>query len=649
MATLGVPGSNLLAPSERRQFVVEFEQDLEFFRLLLLLFNKACPIRNLDLVWSEQEASGRFRVRHLGTTEALTTPWSRLLRLYSRNPHPEFCNIINDWGRREADSCAISDKAAEDVVRRTGQPYVYQCRFGLTDIAVPVVAGGEHIATLFTGQVLREPPSAEGFARVARAASRLGYVDLARLEEAYWKLPVVSEEDVRNTVGIVQAFAKYLGISWLRLRQIVREQRRRERELALARKEFAYLALEGVAQDRAEIKRLARQLGLSRLPNRVLVVKVQAGSEVEQDSLSHEVESTSALQAVEEVCEAQENATCARLPSRGICIFFHDPQERGSRLADMYARSFASRVLHSIRERCTAGARVGVGGRHWGWEGLRKSYQEACAALARVEDEIALSLAPEPTLEELYRMAWEIPRMLLAGHLGQARACVASLSVLAGETDAAAADPRAVRLFLSSALQSICLAARELGCQKQVLETIQQNAVQALANAGHCAEIEEAWRNWALAVIDEVALLRCGRRKKIVERACRFIEQHVQAGTIPQQLSAKTIAARLGVSLSHFSRIFKRETGQTFETYLIGKRVELAKRLLLDPTYSVCQVAERCGYRDASYLAKVFRKAVGCTPSQFCQDPCLQALAQPTPCSPPDRNSACAAAAGTER
>jgi len=95
----------------------------------------------------------------------------------------------------------------------------------------------------------------------------------------------------------------------------------------------------------------------------------------------------------------------------------------------------------------------------------------------------------------------------------------------------------------------------------------------------------------------------------------------LEAGAMPQDLCAKTVAARLGVSRSHFSRIFKQEAGQTFASYLMRQRVELAKRLLLDPACNVSEAAQRCGYRDVSYLAKVFRRFFGCSPAEFCRDP----------------------------
>jgi len=69
------------------------------------------------------------------------------------------------------------------------------------------------------------------------------------------------------------------------------------------------------------------------------------------------------------------------------------------------------------------------------------------------------------------------------------------------------------------------------------------------------------------------------------------------------------------------SRTFKRETGRTFEHYLAEKRVEYARRLLLDPLNNVSDVAHKCGFVDASYFARVFRKFAGCSPSEYCQAP----------------------------
>lgn len=621
MANLSAPGSELLSGTDRARFAAQFQQDLEFFRVLMLLFNKANPIRNLDLVWSERDPSGASRMCSFGTTEAMNAPCSQLLGMPGKNPHPEFCNLINDWGRRKAESCGLSDAAAAEVVKRTGRPYVYECRFGLTDIAVPVIVDGRQIATLFTGQVLREPPTEESFARVAKAASALGYVDLQRLAEAYRKLPVVSEEEIRNTTQIVEAFAQWLARCWSRIREIVGEERRKHRERALARKELAYLALQGLSPNRTEVRRLMNRLGIERTPNRVMVIRIEppeAGPPEEE--LFHEVQSTNALQAIEDVCEAHGDLSFADLPSGEICVFFHDPGQRGRASGAAFARSLAYRLRHSIRERCAARIRIGVGDRHEGWQGLKESYREACSALVHSSEDFVTYRPAEPVLEEPYRIALEIPRVLAAGSLAKAREHAASVADAIARAEDSAEELASLRLFLASTLQSMCLNAREQGCPRQAIEAIQRSALEAFERASAPSEMARAWRKWSGALMDEIALLESGRRKKIVARACRLIAERLESGDA-QGLCAKTVAAELGVSRSHFSRIFKQETGQTFASYLTAKRLELAQKLLLDPTYNVSEVSERCGYKDVSYLAKVFRRFLGCSPMEFCRDP----------------------------
>ena len=149
-------------------FVEQFEKDLKFLQLFLLLVNKSCPIKRIDLVWAEDGPAGRVGLRqHLSTERALAGPCRRLLACDDL-PEPKYCNIVNDHGRHEAESCAISDKAAALRVRKTGRADVYRCHAGLVDIAVPVIHEGQYIATLFAGQVLREAPTKEEFVQVRK-------------------------------------------------------------------------------------------------------------------------------------------------------------------------------------------------------------------------------------------------------------------------------------------------------------------------------------------------------------------------------------------------------------------------------------------------------------------------------------------------
>src|SRR5215469_16634648 len=85
-------------------FVAHFEKDLKFLQLFLLLVNKSCPIKRIDLVWAEDGPAGRvgLRQQHLSTEQALAGPCRALLACDDL-PEPVFCNIVNDHGRHEAE------------------------------------------------------------------------------------------------------------------------------------------------------------------------------------------------------------------------------------------------------------------------------------------------------------------------------------------------------------------------------------------------------------------------------------------------------------------------------------------------------------------------------------------------------------------
>lgn len=83
------------------------------------------------------------------------------------------------------------------------------------------------------------------------------------------------------------------------------------------------------------------------------------------------------------------------------------------------------------------------------------------------------------------------------------------------------------------------------------------------------------------------------------------------------ELSADSVAERIGISGDHLSRLLKRATGLTFNEYLTRLRMQRAMELLSDPSVRIGEVADLSGYRDARYFSTLFRRIVGMTPSEF--------------------------------
>jgi AraC-like DNA-binding protein/ligand-binding sensor protein len=617
------PGIDFLPIDEKQLFAREFEKDSDFLYLLILMISKSCATGSVDITWMND--GNRLR-QVIGTTQAANSACSRYLQWGRQDPSQRFCNIVSDYGRRAADSCAVCENAAERRVGVSGRAQVYRCHAGLTDIAVPVISEGRHIATLYSGQVLTAPPSKAGFAHVAKEVSALSYIDLKELETAYREVPVVSEEDIAKTVKILEMLADFLARFWTRLGDTVRAARQKMRATQLAAKEFAYMVLQPEVQDRARLSQLMRELGFIQPPNRVLVVKFPAEEEFERRSASFDLEFTTALQVIEEMAEKNKNMAVAYLRRRGVSVFFRDVQEGPS--AGLRARPLAEKILYQVSDGRNILARVGIGGLKQSWGELAESYHEACMALAGSENAIAACGDSAPALSELTMQTELACQQLADQRIREARMTLRGLPMLANRRlgSAAVADHRKI---LSSALESLCFTALKAGCDSATIGAHRCEMQKALVAAGSVFDIQEVFLEAAETITDEVRRLLNGKRDKVITRVRQMIDLRLKEGRNENALSLSEAAKAVGVSTGHLSRLFRRVAGMTFRDYATSRRIEYARRLLLDPLNNISAVSERCGFSTPAYFARVFRKVVGCAPTEYASNPRRAAEAGP--------------------
>ena len=72
-----------------------------------------------------------------------------------------------------------------------------------------------------------------------------------------------------------------------------------------------------------------------------------------------------------------------------------------------------------------------------------------------------------------------------------------------------------------------------------------------------------------------------------------------------------------GLSESHLSHLFRKETDYTLLNYLTRYRIHKAMELLRDCRTKVYEVAERVGYRDITYFSATFKKVTGMSRRNF--------------------------------
>ena len=95
----------------------------------------------------------------------------------------------------------------------------------------------------------------------------------------------------------------------------------------------------------------------------------------------------------------------------------------------------------------------------------------------------------------------------------------------------------------------------------------------------------------------------------LLENIINFIGEHIS-----EDLSCSRLAGEFGVSANYISQLFYRGMKCGVSEYVQNQRMELARQLLRYPKMNIAEVADYCGYKQANYFIKVYKKQYGCTP-----------------------------------
>jgi AraC family transcriptional regulator len=118
-------------------------------------------------------------------------------------------------------------------------------------------------------------------------------------------------------------------------------------------------------------------------------------------------------------------------------------------------------------------------------------------------------------------------------------------------------------------------------------------------------KIDYAW----LPPHKAVGIAKPNQVEMVIRTVCDFIEEHLCT-----QITLEDLAALAHLSPFHFARCFKATIGLAPHQYVIARRRELAKRLLLTTTLSVAEIAWSIGYENISHYRRLFTMHSGVTP-----------------------------------
>lgn len=99
---------------------------------------------------------------------------------------------------------------------------------------------------------------------------------------------------------------------------------------------------------------------------------------------------------------------------------------------------------------------------------------------------------------------------------------------------------------------------------------------------------------------------------EIISRIQEIIELRLHTN-----ITLESIANEMFFSTSYLSRLFKKQTGKNFSDYLIDRRLERAKLLLLSTNRTINSIAQEIGYDNSNSFRRLFKNKVGQSATKY--------------------------------
>ncbi len=100
-----------------------------------------------------------------------------------------------------------------------------------------------------------------------------------------------------------------------------------------------------------------------------------------------------------------------------------------------------------------------------------------------------------------------------------------------------------------------------------------------------------------------------------VDTVKNYIKQNLK-----NNITRADLASLVYLHPDYLSHIFRKQTGASLREYIINQRILRAKYLLSHTTLNISVIALECGYDNAAYFSKIFKKTTGMTPKSFQAD-----------------------------
>ena len=170
-----------------------------------------------------------------------------------------------------------------------------------------------------------------------------------------------------------------------------------------------------------------------------------------------------------------------------------------------------------------------------------------------------------------------------------------------------------MRLMTAGIFGSLMKELNRMGIDESALGIDSMEQYHRISGAGNLSEAISLLKDNIYEIIDALEEDRQHKNSRLIHEAKAFIEEHY----MDHELSMDQVAARVHISPSYFSVLFKQEEKLSFTDYLINTRIRHACELLMNTDLKAYEIAEKVGYDTPAYYSTAFKKATGMSPTEY--------------------------------
>lgn len=285
---------------------------------------------------------------------------------------------------------------------------------------------------------------------------------------------------------------------------------------------------------------------------------------------------------------------------------------------DEYSRrleavNLAECIYNQVSMKIDADFYIGIGRSYNSFENIYLSYEESLRAIRFMNGKGIIHIADIPTEKELPVLKYPVSKeklLLEKAALGERDACIQAFSNIFEWLQIEYYG--SVNKIRAKLIELMILISR-LAYDYNITQNL--DSIDFISQLQSLDAVSEL-KHWCIQRIEyltkSISEAREKKTNSLISKAVDFIKENYR-----NEITLEDVSKEVNISPHYFSKLFKDEMGENFIDYLTTLRINTAKEIMKSSLMSVKEICYEIGYGDPNYFSRIFKKAVGVTPTEY--------------------------------